>query len=99
MLSPGKVVVIGGGIAGEVSDVSTPATVIRYTGNWQGSMKGWLLTPASGFGPLPNRLPGLRRFLMAGQWILPGGGLPSGLMTARMAVRAACREDGQRFAP
>jgi phytoene dehydrogenase-like protein len=83
----------------EVSDVSTPATVIRYTGNWQGSMEGWLLTPASGFGPLPNRLPGLRRFLMAGQWILPGGGLPSGLITARMAVRAACREDGRRFAP
>jgi hypothetical protein len=25
----------------EVVDVSTPATVIRYTGNWKGSMEGW----------------------------------------------------------
>jgi phytoene dehydrogenase-like protein len=83
----------------EVSDVSTPASVIRYTGNWQGSMEGWLLTPARGFGPLPSRLPGLSRFLMVGQWVLPGGGLPSGLVTARAAIRAACREDGRRFAP
>src|SRR5207237_851522 len=33
----------------EVIDVSTPATVIRHTGNWQGSMEGWLLTPNTGF--------------------------------------------------
>lgn len=30
----------------EVIDVSTPATVIRHTGNWKGSYEGWLLTPA-----------------------------------------------------
>jgi len=46
----------------EVIDVSTPATVIRYTGNWQGSMEGWLLTPKSGYRKLPNHLPSLRRF-------------------------------------
>jgi phytoene dehydrogenase-like protein len=78
----------------EVTDVATPATVIRHTGNWKGSMEGWLLTPQSGFRPLRQTLPGLRRFLMAGQWVMPGGGLPSGLMTARAAIRAACREDG-----
>ena len=32
----------------ETTDVSTPATVIRYTSNWQGSMEGWLLTPGMG---------------------------------------------------
>lgn len=82
----------------EVVDVATPATVMRYTGNWQGSMEGWLLTPQSGFGPLPMTLPGLRRFAMAGQWVMPGGGLPSGLLTARAALRAICRADGTRFA-
>ncbi|RFB76455.1 phytoene desaturase family protein [Methylovirgula sp. 4M-Z18] len=83
----------------ETTDVSTPATVIRYTGNWQGSMEGWLLTPGMGFKPLRNTLPGLRRFLMAGQWIMPGGGLPSGLLTARLAVRALCKEDRIPFLP
>jgi phytoene dehydrogenase-like protein len=82
----------------EVADVSTPATVIRDTGNWKGSMEGWLLTPGDGFKALPNTLPGLRQFLMAGQWTMPGGGLPSGLMTARSAVQAICKHDRVRFA-
>jgi phytoene dehydrogenase-like protein len=82
----------------EVIDVSTPATVIRYTGNWKGSMEGWLLTPASGFRQLPNTLPGLRHFMMAGQWVMPGGGLPSGLMTARSAIQAICKQDRVPFA-
>lgn len=77
----------------EVIDVSTPATVIRFTGNWQGSMEGWLLRPGQGFGSLPNTLPRLRRFLMAGHWVMPGGGLPSGVMSARLAVRALCKQD------
>jgi phytoene dehydrogenase-like protein len=82
----------------EVIDVSTPATVIRYTGNWKGSMEGWLLTSTNGYRQLPNTLPGLRQFLMVGQWVMPGGGLPSGLMTARSAIQAVCRQDQTPFA-
>lgn len=81
----------------EVVDVATPASVIRYTGNWKGSMEGWLIVPGAGFKPLPNTLPGLKRFLMAGQWVMPGGGLPSGPMTARPAVKAICKEDHVAF--
>jgi phytoene dehydrogenase-like protein len=83
----------------EATDVSTPATVIHYTGNWQGSMEGWLLTPGMNFKPIRNTLPGLQRFLMAGQWVMPGGGLPSGLLTARLAVRTLCKEDHIPFLP
>ncbi len=74
----------------EVVDVSTPATVFRYTGNWQGTMEGWLVEPGAGFKSLPNTLSGLKPFLMAGQWVIPGGGLPSGPMTAKSAVKAVC---------
>ncbi len=70
---------------------------IRYTGNWKGSMEGWLLTPTTGYQQLSNTLPGLRQFLMVGQWIMPGGGLPSGLLTARAAVQAICRHDRRQF--
>jgi phytoene dehydrogenase-like protein len=83
----------------EVWDVSTPATVIRFTGNWKGSMEGWLLTPESGLRPLSQELPGLRRFRMIGQWVMPGGGLPSGLITARSAMRAICKQDRVKFMP
>ena len=76
----------------EVVDVATPATVVRYTGNWKGSMEGWLPTPATGFRPLPPVLPGLKGFYMAGQWLSPGGGLPSGLMTGRSVSQRICRD-------
>lgn len=83
----------------EVVDVSTPASVIRHTGNWKGSSEGWLPTPQTGFRPLPRTLHGLRHFVMAGQWVMPGGGLPSGLLTGRSAIREICREDHVEFAP
>lgn len=92
-------IVVGIRDAIEVVDVSTPATVIRYTGNWQGSMEGWLLSPGQKFRSLPNTLPGLRNFVMAGQWIFPGGGLPSGPMSARSALQAICKADGVAFDP
>jgi len=81
----------------EVTDVSTPATVVRFTSNWSGSMEGWLPTPQTGLRPLPNRLPGLANFYMAGQWVMPGGGLPGGLMSARAAIRDLCAQDGVHF--
>ncbi len=83
----------------EVVDVSTPATVIRYTGNWKGSMEGWMLKPGGNWAAFRHTLPGLRRFFMVGQWASTGGGLPMGLMTARSAVRAICRQDRVAFCP
>jgi len=81
----------------EVTDISTPASVMRYTGNWKGSMEGWLMTPDTGFKSLPLTLPGLRQFLRAGQWVQAGGGLPTGLMTARAAIQTMCRQDHVLF--
>jgi phytoene dehydrogenase-like protein len=81
----------------EVTDVSTPATVIRYTGNWKGSQEGWLMAPGASMKPFPNTLPRLDRFFLIGQWIMPGGGLPSGPMTARPAIKAICKRDHVPF--
>lgn len=83
----------------EICDISTPATVHRYAGNWQGSMEGWFIAPGSSLRPLPNTLEGLRQFMMVGQWVSPGGGLPSGLMTARNALKSICRHDQVPFTP
>jgi phytoene dehydrogenase-like protein len=85
--------------ATEVVDVATPASIVRYTGNWKGSMEGWLPTPKTGFKPMSRTLPGLRKFMMVGQWVAPGGGLPSGLMTARPAIKAICKQDHVPFTP
>ena len=83
----------------ETVDVSTPATVIRFTGNWKGSMEGFLPTPGSLFASRRQTLPGLGRLLRVGQWVSPGGGLPTGLMTARAAIQSICYQDGVPFLP
>jgi phytoene dehydrogenase-like protein len=42
-------------------------------------------------------LPGLGHFYMVGQWISPGGGLPSGLMTGRSVSKRIARDAGIRW--
>jgi phytoene dehydrogenase-like protein len=83
----------------ELVDVSTPVSVIRHTGNWKGSMEGFLPTPDAGFRKLRMTLPRLRHFVMVGQWVMPGGGLPSGLMTGRDGIRTLCRQSHRPFTP
>ncbi len=60
----------------EITDIATPVTWERYTGNWQGSYEGWVPTVKTFGIILPKKLPGLKNFYMTGQWIFPGGGVP-----------------------
>ncbi len=90
------------GIGGQVEmvDVATPLTFERYTGNWQGSFEGWLITPQNAgviMKPMRQTLPGLQNFYMCGQWVEPGGGLPTGVMSARRLLQALCKEDRRKF--
>lgn len=85
----------------EVTDVATPVTFERYTGNWKGSFEGWLITPDNAYTitkPMPQTVPGLKNFYMCGQWVEPGGGLPTSIISARRLLKKICREDGRRFA-
>ncbi|UCH92815.1 MAG: NAD(P)/FAD-dependent oxidoreductase [Candidatus Aminicenantes bacterium] len=81
----------------EVTDLSTPATVIRYTNNWKGSLGSWLLTPEMGLKPKKKMLPGLKNFYMAGQWVEPCGGLPSAIKSARNVTQVICKQDKKKF--
>jgi phytoene dehydrogenase-like protein len=92
------------GLAGgvEVVDVATPLTFERYTGNWQGSFEGWQMTPKTmgmtmtGKG-MRKTLPGLENFYMIGQWVEPGGGLPTGAISARRMIQTLCAQDKRPF--
>jgi phytoene dehydrogenase-like protein len=84
----------------EMVDVATPITFEHYTGNWQGSFEGWLITPQNAstvMKPMSQTLPGLGNFFMCGQWVEPGGGLPTGVMSGRRLLQALCKEDGTKF--
>lgn len=82
----------------EVTDVATPLTTERYTGN------GRTYTSESEKVPIvdllfsrPKTLPGLKRVYLVGQ-SAGGAGIPGCAAMGRAAVRAACRELGTRFA-
>jgi phytoene dehydrogenase-like protein len=84
----------------EVIDVATPLTFERYTGNWKGTFEGWLLTPENSYvlmKPMRQTLPGLKNFYMCGQWVEPGGGLPSGVISAKRLMKKICKEDKRKF--
>ena len=82
-----------GGLRGkiEVTDIATPATFQRYTGNWKGSVQGWL--PGKNIiaqSPVKSELPGLKDFYFIGQWTIPGGGLPVAVKSARDVAQTIC---------
>ena len=82
----------------EVVDIATPATFFRYTSNWKGSNQGWM--PSKKLfekSPVNSTLPGLENFYMVGHWLLPGGGLPPSLWSARNTVQIICKKDGVKF--
>lgn len=87
------------GLAGlvEMSDVATPITFERYTGNWKGSFEGFLITPQNAMLRMKNTLPGLESFYMSGQWVMPGGGLPTALQSGRDTLKQICQKDGKAF--
>ena len=87
------------GISGQVDvvDIATPLTTWRYTLNHKGSPMGWLMTKESLMTQIPRTLPGLENFYMAGQWVLPGGGVPSSVYTGRNVIQILCKKDGKEF--
>jgi phytoene dehydrogenase-like protein len=84
----------------EVIDVATPLTFEHYTGNWKGSFEGWLITPENSkvlMNPMQQTLPDLKNFYMCGQWVEPGGGLPTAIMSGRRLIKRICKEDRTKF--
>lgn len=78
------------GLSGMVEemDVATPLTWVRYTGVFHGAFEGLQMTPEVfrlGMS-LPKTLDGLSRFSLCGQWVEPGGGLPTAAQSGKMAA-------------
>jgi phytoene dehydrogenase-like protein len=81
----------------EMVDVATPMTFERYTGNWKGSFEGWLISIKTLRMRMSKTLPGLKNFYMAGQWVEPGGSLPTAVMSGRNVIQIVCKRDKKKF--
>ncbi len=82
----------------EMRDVATPVTWVRYTGNWRGSYEGWMFSAESFTSSgMKKTLPGLDNFYMAGQWVNPGGGMPTAAMSGNHTIQYICKRDRKKF--
>ena len=64
-------------------------------------MEGWLPTTEK-FGTMVRQgvektLPGLEGFYMVGQWVEPGGGLPTVAASGRSVIQMICKRDRKPF--
>lgn len=82
----------------EMTDLATPITWERYTGNWRGAYEGWMFdSDFSTSSSMRKTLPGLKSFYMAGQWVNPGGGIPTAVMSGNHTIQMICRQDNRKF--
>ena len=81
----------------EKTDVVTPMTYVRYCNAWRGSYMSWGSVSEDIPQSFSGVLPGLSRFLMAGMWTQPPGGLPGAAMAGRFAVQRLCIREGISF--
>ena len=81
----------------EMRDVATPMTWVRYTGNWRGSYEGWMFSADALTTSMSKTLPGLDKFYMAGQWVNPGGGMPTAAMSGNHTIQLICKQDKKKF--
>ena len=78
-------------------DVATPLTYERYTNAYKGSYMSFITTKRSKWLLQKNILKGLKNFVLAGQWLMPPGGLPIAILTGKHAAYRICHLDHKKF--
>ena len=78
-------------------DVVTPLTYWNMARSWRGAYEGWMPSVDSFFGHTKKTLHGLTGLFLAGQWVEPGGGVPTAINSGRQVVQLLCADAGRPF--
>jgi phytoene desaturase len=78
-------------------DVATPLTYWNMARSWRGAYEGWMPSADAFFGHIDKKLHGLEGFYMAGQWVEPGGGVPTAVISGRQVVELICHDERRSF--
>lgn len=81
----------------KVIDVVTPCTYERYLNSRHGSFQGFVHTKKGKSLMQNGRIKGLKNFILAGQYIVQSGGLPSAVMSGRFSAQRICHDDKKKF--
>lgn len=82
----------------EVADVATPLTFWSNARSWRGAYEGFLPRTDSFFGHVPKHVPDVQKLYLAGQWVEPGGGVPTAIASGRQVVQLICNDHERTFA-
>jgi phytoene dehydrogenase-like protein len=80
-----------------VTDVATPLTFWSMARSWRGAYEGWMPSREDLYGHVDKQLHGLHGLYMAGQWVEPGGGVPTVVMSGRQVIELLCHDAGEPF--
>lgn len=83
----------------EMTDMATPYTFNRYTGNWQGVYMTFQLSGDFQRTQryIPMTVPDLDNFYMASMWTKAPGGIPGAAMAGREVAQLLCHADRKKF--
>ncbi|MCW3785568.1 phytoene desaturase family protein [Plebeiibacterium sediminum] len=81
----------------EMIDVATPATYIRYTGNWTGGQNSWKAKKETAKKPNAWKIKGLNNFYMTGQWAGVSGGLNLVIVMGNHLAQMICKDFNMPF--
>jgi len=77
----------------EVVDVATPLTDMKYTGVYQAAYEGFMPTKSNMNKTINPIIKGLDNFILAGQWLFPGGGLPPSALSGKWAIEVFYKKE------
>ncbi len=78
-------------------DLTTPLTYERYCNSYRGSYQSFVTTASHEKLMDTGLIDGLKNFVIAGQWVMPPGGLPIALFTGRHAAYRITRWEKKKF--
>ncbi|MGY3778638.1 phytoene desaturase family protein [Isobaculum melis] len=81
----------------EMVDMSTPVTIERYCSSFEGAYMGVELTPALKKQYLSNSIKHLNNVVLASQWTMLSGGLPTAALSGKFAIQKICKKEGLTF--
>lgn len=77
----------------KVLDVWTPATYHRYCYAWNGAYMSFIVTKNAKSKTVPGKVKGLSNVMLAGQWLMGPGGLPTAAAMGKFAAQRILKKE------
>jgi phytoene dehydrogenase-like protein len=77
----------------EMTDVATPLTFNRYCNSYHGAYMAFIQSGNAKQSFHKGTIDGIENLYLAGQWVLPNGGLPIAVIAGKFAVQRICKKE------